>query len=90
MNARMIGNVLHAGGFKFVSRQPRERRGGNGKTRAAKRLLDAQLKVAKRLEKETRISRRELYSGTKNSVLGPSGWRCWNSFTAWLISQRAA
>lgn len=27
MNARMVGDVLHAGGFKYL---PRERRGGNG------------------------------------------------------------
>lgn len=30
MNARMVGDVLHAGGFKFLPRQARERRGGNG------------------------------------------------------------
>lgn len=30
MNARMVGDVLHAGGFKYLPRQARERRGGNG------------------------------------------------------------
>lgn len=30
MNARMIGDVLHTGGFRYEPRKPRQRRDGNG------------------------------------------------------------